>query len=325
MIQNVKFRNRDLDVAADIYFPNDFDETLKYPAIISAHPIGSCKEQTSGNVYGKALAEAGFVVLAFDASFQGESGGEPRFIEDPTLRVEDFRCAADYLVTLDYVDEDRIGVLGICGGGGYSINAAMTERRIRAVGTVTGANYGRLWREAFGGWDPIGALESIAKQRTAEARGAKLRVDDLLPPSVEAGKKMGIKDIDVLEATDYYRTPRGQKPNGLNRSLYSHSAAAVGWDAFHLAEVLLTQPLMIVIGDKPGGFGAYRDGLEIMRRARSEKKELVIVEGWSHYDLYDKPEPVSQALAKLIPFFKENLGVAQKRAVAEQHAVLHEN
>src|SRR5262249_22112765 len=119
---------------------------------------------------------------------------------------------------------------------------------------------------------------------------------------------MGITDIDVLEATDYYRTPRGQKPNGLNRSLYSHSGAAVGWDAFHLAEVLLTQPLMVVIGDKPGGFGAYRDGLEIIRRAKSEKKELVIAEGWSHYDLYDKPEPVALALEKLIPFYKENLG-----------------
>ncbi|MBR7551734.1 alpha/beta hydrolase, partial [Mycobacterium tuberculosis] len=86
--------------------------------IISAHPIGSCKEQTSGNVYAKALAKAGFVVIAFDASFQGESGGEPRSIENPTLRVEDFRLVADYLVTLNYVDENRIGVLGICGGGG---------------------------------------------------------------------------------------------------------------------------------------------------------------------------------------------------------------
>ena len=267
----------------------------------------SCKEQTSGNVYGAALAKEGFVVIAFDASFQGASGGEPRFIEDPTLRVEDFRHVTDYLVTLPYVDEERIGVLGICGGGGYSINAAMTERRIKAVGTVTGANYGRLMRGNFTALNPIAALEAMARQRTAEARGAELHVDNLLANSVEEARAAGITDRDPLEATDYYRTPRGQKPNGLNRSLLSHQAAAVGWDAFHLAEVLLTQPLCIVVGDKVGAFGAYRDGCEIIERAASKQKELVVLEGWSHYDLYDKEEPVRLALAKLVPFYKENL------------------
>ncbi|HWD12092.1 alpha/beta hydrolase [Pseudochrobactrum sp. sp1633] len=308
-METVKIRNHDMywDIAADIHFPPNFDIAKKYPAIISAHPIGSCKEQTSGNVYGAALANEGFVVIAFDASFQGASGGEPRFIEDPTLRVEDFRHVADYLMTLPYVDEDRIGVLGICGGGGYSINAAMTERRIKAVGTVTGANYGRLMRGNFTGLNPIAALEAMAKQRTAEARGADVKIDDLLPPSPEEAGRLGVTDRDPLEATEYYRTPRGQKPNGLNRSVPSHQAAAVGWDAFHLAEVLLTQPLCVVVGDKVGAFGAYRDGCEIIERAASKKKELVALEGWSHYDLYDKPEPVSLALAKLIPFYKENL------------------
>lgn len=309
-MESVSIRNKDMywHIAADIHFPPDFNKSKKYPTIISAHPIGSCKEQTSGNVYGSALAKEGFVVIAFDASFQGASGGEPRFIEDPTLRVEDFRHVVDYLVTLPYVDEDRIGVLGLCGGGGYSINAAMTERRIKVVGTVTGANYGRLFREGFSGFNPIGVLEAMAKQRTAEARGVEVHVDDLLPPSVEEGRKRGITGIDVLEATDYYRTSRGQKPHGLNRSLLSHQAAAVGWDAFHLAEVLLTQPLMVVVGDRVGEFGAYRDGCEIVGRAASKKKELVVVPGASHYDLYDKAEPVRQALAKLIPFYKENMG-----------------
>lgn len=306
-MHSITFKNREIQVAADIHFPPDFDKNKKYPAIISAHPIGSCKEQTSGNVYGKALAEAGFVVLVFDASFQGASSGEPRFVEDPTIRVEDFRCAVDYLVTLDYVDENRIGVLGICGGGGYSINVAMTERRIKAVASVTGVNFGRLMRAGFAGGSIIGALEAIAKQRTAEVRGSALRVDNVLPPSVEEGKKMGITDIDVLEATEYYKTPRGQQPHGATSNLFSHMSAAAGWDAFHLAEVLLTQPLMVVVGDKPGAFGAYRDGCEIIERARSEKKELVVLKGWSHYDLYDKPEPVGLALDRLIPFFKDNL------------------
>lgn len=308
-METVSIRNRDMywDIAADIHFPPNFDRSKKYPAIISAHPIGSCKDQTSGRCLWCGPGQGGVVVIAFDASFQGASGGEPRFIEDPTLRVEGFHHVTDYLVTLHYVDEERIGVLGICGGGGYSINAAMTERRIKAVGTVTGANYGRLMREGFTGFDPIGALEAMAKQRTAEACGAEFKVDDLLPPSPEEAKRLGVTDRDPLEATEYYRAPRGQKPNGLNRSMPSHQAAAVGWDAFHLAEVLLTQPLCIVVGDQVGAFGAYRDGCEIIGRAASKKKELVVVEGWSHYDLYDKPEPVRQALAKLVPFYKENL------------------
>lgn len=104
-METVKIRNYELywDITADIHFPPNFDKSKKYPAIISARPIGSCKHQTSGNVYGVALANEGFLVIAFDASFQGASGGEPRFIEDPTLRVEDFRHVADYLVTLPYV------------------------------------------------------------------------------------------------------------------------------------------------------------------------------------------------------------------------------
>lgn len=308
-METVSIQNPDMawQIAADLYFPPGFDRQRSYPAVISMHPIGSCKEQTSGNVYGEALAREGFVVIAFDASFQGASGGEPRWIEDPTQRVEDVRHVVDYLVTLPYVDAGRIGVLGICGGGGYAINASMTERRIKAITSITGVNFGRLSREAFGGFDPIGTLEAIATQRTAEMRGGEARVDMFLPMSVEEGRAAGITDIDVLEATEYYRTARGQKPNGASRALFSHRAAAIGWDAFHLAEVLLTQPLLVVIGDKPGGFGAYRDGLEIHGRAASRHKQVAMIEGWSHYDLYDKPEPVAQALAAVIPFFRQHL------------------
>ena len=107
-IASVKLPALAWDIAADIYFPADFDESKKYPVIIVGHPTGSCKEQTSGNIYSKQLAEHGFVAITFDASFQGESGGEVRFLEDPATRVEDFRCAADFLTTLAYVDEEKI-------------------------------------------------------------------------------------------------------------------------------------------------------------------------------------------------------------------------
>jgi hypothetical protein len=132
------------------------------------------------------------------------------------------------------------------------------------------------------------------------------------PASVpEDAKKLGITDVACLAPLNNYRTLRGQKPNGRNLSLYSHSMGAMSCDAFHLAKMLLTQPLMVVVGDIVGGFGAYRDGCEIIGRAASKEKELVVVKGWSHYDLYDKSEPVSQSLAKLIPFYMKHLGSAE--------------
>ena len=306
-IEKVSYRNLAWTSAADLYLPPDFDAERRYPAIVSTHPIGSCKEQTAGNVYAAALAREGFVVIAFDASFQGESGGEPRFIEDPAIRVSDIRFAIDYLVTLPYVDAARIGAIGVCGGGGYTISAAMSDRRIRALASITGVNFGRLSREAFSGFDPIGALQAMAEQRTAEARGEARRIVDYLPPSVEAAMSAGVADIDVLEAADYYKSPRGKQPNGAACGLLSFNSAAVAWDAFAHAELLLTQPLLLVTGDKPGGFGAYRDSCEIHGRAASKVKQLAVIEGWSHYDLYDRPEPVALALAKLVPFFREQL------------------
>ena len=127
-MQSVTFKNKTWDVAADLHVPAGFDEAKQYPAIVVAHPISSCKEQTAA-IYASKLAELGYVCLAFDASTQGASGGLGQYMEDPATRVEDFRCAVDYLVTQKFVDADRIGVLGICGGGAYAVNAAMTERR----------------------------------------------------------------------------------------------------------------------------------------------------------------------------------------------------
>lgn len=188
-IKTVSIPNIAWNTAADIHFPPKFEEKKKYPAVVSAHPIGSCKEQTSGNIYGKAMAEAGFVVITFDASFQGASGGNPRFIEDPEFRVSDFRFVVDYVQTLAYVDAERIGVLGICGGGGYAINAAMTDYRFKCCVGITPVNFGRLSREAFGNFDPVDSLEKMAKQRTVEAQGGERSVINLLPPSVEDAKK----------------------------------------------------------------------------------------------------------------------------------------
>lgn len=278
-------------------------ETKKNPAIVCVHPGSSCKEQTAG-IYAERMAENGFVTLVFDASCQGESEGEPRFSEIPYERVEDIRCAVDYLTTLEFVDEERIGILGVCAGGGYAVNAAMTERRIKAVGTVVGANIGRVQRESG---NPIQALEAIAKQRTAEARGAENLITSWIPHNHTEREMAGITDIDIVEAVDYYTTPRGKHKNSPNKLKFTSLDTVLGFDAFHLAEVLLTQPLQIIVGDKQGAFGSYRDGQELYRRAASVKKDIMVLENVSHYDLYDQPEPVSRAVKKLTDFYRENL------------------
>lgn len=309
-IKKVSFRNADMawNMAALILLPDGFDAAKRYPTMVSVHPFGSCKEQTSSAVYGKALAALGYVVIAFDASFQGESGGMPRYVEDPTQRVEDISRVIDYAVTLPYVDENRIGGLGICGGGGYILSSALTEKRLKAVVGITPVNVGRLFREGFSLYNPIGALEAMATQRTAEARGAELQVNELLPPSLEFAKENGLTDRDVFEATEYYKTPRGQSEGGATRMVFSHAQKTLSWDAFAFAETLMTQPMMAVVGQKVGAFGAFRDGQEIYGRAVASKdRQLVDLENWSHYELYDHPDAVGLAMERVAPFLAKYL------------------
>lgn len=208
------------------------------------------------------------------------------------------------LHTLDFVDENRIGVLGVCVGGGYAVNAAMTEKRIKAVGTVVGANIGRVYRESN---NAIEILQAIGQQRTAEAHGAEPIITNWIPNNQEEREAAGINDIDIVEAVDYYTTSRGKSLNSPNRLNFTSVGSVIGFDAFNLADILLTQPLQIIVGDVQGAFGSYRYGHELYNKAATTKKDLLVIEGVSHYDLYDKVEPVRKAMGKLETFYKENL------------------
>lgn len=177
-VRKVSFlRSNQIVLVGNLFLPAGFDPQKRYPAILSIHPAGSVKEQSAG-LYAFRLAENGFVTLAFDAAYTGECGGTPHYSEAPYERVEDIRYAVDYLVTLPFVDEHRIGALGLCAGGGYVIATAPTERRIRAVAGVSAADIGAANRE---GWlrgrtveEQIALLEAVSEQRTLEARGAEL-------------------------------------------------------------------------------------------------------------------------------------------------------
>lgn len=301
-MEKALFKNREWNIAANVYLPEPFDRTKKHAAIVCVHPGSSVKEQTAG-LYAKKLSEAGFIAIAFDASFQGESGGDPRYLEDPATRVEDIRCAVDYLTTLSFVDINRIGLLGVCAGGGYAANAALTERRIKALGTVVGTNASRAFREA----PFLKTLEAVGAQRTAEANGADAMITNWTPGSADEARQAGMDEFDMLQAIDYYRTPRGAYPTSCNKLRFTSFSNLVTFDAFHLAEILLTQPLMIIVGDKVGAFGSYRDGFELFNKAASVNKKIHVVKGAAHYDLYDRPDAMKEALDQLIPFYKENL------------------
>ena len=171
-MERVTFPNAGIEIVGNLHRPADFDPDKKYPAVVVTHPFGAVKEQVS-TLYAEKLTAAGFITLAFDASYQGESGGEPHFSERPASRVEDIRCAVDFLTTRPEVDPERIGALGICAGGGYSVNAAQTEHRIKAVAGVSTFDIGSARRSGIGGSvSPERRreiLQEVGQRRTLEA------------------------------------------------------------------------------------------------------------------------------------------------------------
>jgi fermentation-respiration switch protein FrsA (DUF1100 family) len=304
MVKPVSFANRAVEIAGLLYVPDDFREDRKYPALVGIHPAGGVKEQTVG-LYAKRLAAHGFVVLVYDSSYQGASGGEPRFLEDPATRVEDARCAADFLATLPYVDVERMGVFGICAGGGYALAVAQTERRFKAVAGVSATPMGEAARSMFGHPVPaaehIKTLEAAAKQRTAEARGESPAYVPFVPERLE--------DIDentptfLREAYDYYRTPRGQHPNSVGRFRLTSLDKMLAFSTFTLIPDLLTQPLLLIAGSKAD----TKIFSEQAYALSNGPKELFVVEGATHVALYDVPEYVDQAVPKLASFFGNSL------------------
>jgi len=299
-MKSVTFPNGPIKMAGNLHLPKDFSKDRSYVAIVCVHPAGGVKEQTAGR-YASKLADEGMVALAYDASYQGESGGESRQEEDPYARVEDIRAAVDYLTTLGFVDQERICVLGICSGGGYAINAAMTDRRIKAVGTVSAINLGAMYRAGYEGTvadmsQAFTLLETAAKARTAEARGDRMAMLPFAPQKREEGQA-----ADYREAWEYYHTPRAQHPNAPSVVPVHSLARLVAYDAFHLAEQLLTQPLRLIAGSRAGSLWFSQDAF---RRAGSRDKSLHIVDGATHIAMYDTPEFVEQAMASSCRYTK---------------------
>lgn len=304
--ENISIENHNgagIKNAAIVFFPEKFDETSHYAGIVVGHPAGGVKEQTA-SIYAKKLAEAGFVAIAFDASYNGGSTGEPRHLENPYVRVEDNSAVVDYLTTLPYIDNNRIGIFGICTSGGYSINAAIDDRRIKAAGAVSAVNVGQMFRE---GWE--GGRTGIAKhllEEGAEARTAEAVHDPILIMDWSPETRNSSDTPEQQDAYEYYRTMRGAHPESTSKFTGRSLTQLATYDAFDKAELFLTQPVLLVVGSE-AGTKWYSD--ELLHKVEKTNKtvNLHIVEGASHFDLYDKDLYVDQAISVLVPFYEKHL------------------
>jgi hypothetical protein len=295
----VRFDSAGIPLAAHLHTP-DTPASGPRPALVVGHPGTGVKEQTAGT-YARLMAERGFVTLAFDAAHQGESGGLPRGLEDPAQRVEDFKAAVSFLTTREEVDADRVGLLGICASGGYSLAATGGDHRVKAVATVSGVDVARQFRYgADGTQDPAvfqGLLGLAAQARTAAARGEDPGVLTMFPETAaEAGALGGQHGVEGFE---YYCTPRGAHDRSAKFLAWPSVDKLASFDAFHAVPLIAPRPLLQIIGTR--AVTSWM-AVEVHQRATGPK-ELHWIEGASHVDLYDKKEYIDPAVEKLAAYF----------------------
>lgn len=289
-------------IAANLFKPAGFDAGKRYPAIVVGHPFGGVKEQTAG-LHALKLAQMGFVTLSFDASHYGDSTGLPRYTEVPGTRVGDYSAGVDAFTRQPFVDPNRIGVLGVCGGGGYAVSAAAIDHRIRAIATVSMYDMGRARRQGLGDSmsypQRMALLDDIARQRSLEAAGGARRDIRALPTQPADAKTPAI----VREFLDYYDTPRGRHPHSTGWYAFTSLAPMMNFFPFVQADTISPRPLLMVVGEKAESAYFSEDAY----RKAAEPKELFVVPGATHVDLYDQPAYTAQSIDRLTRFFREHL------------------
>ena len=302
-IHPVTYKLNGIDIAANVYTPANYDASKKYPAVVVAHPNGGIKEQTAG-LYAQRLAEAGYITIAADAAYQGASGGEPRHTDNPAYRTEDIHGMADFVTQYAGVDADRLGVLGICGGGGYTLKATQSDKRFKAVATLSMFNSGEVRRNGFQN-SQLNTIQERLKQvsdaRALEAAGGEVKYAGVAT----------VTDEEIAEtSTDlyregfvyYYRTHA--HPNSTFLYTMSSLLDLMSWDAATNMD-LIEQPLLMMAGSKADT--KYMTDEVFKKATNAKNKELFVIDGATHIETYWKPEYVSQAVNKLTNFYQTNL------------------
>jgi len=302
-IHPVTYKLNGIDIAANVYTPADYDPSKKYPAVVVAHPNGGVKEQASG-LYAQRLAESGFITIAADAAYQGASGGEPRHTDKPAYRIDDIRGMADFITRYEGVDANHLGVLGICGGGGYTLKASQSDKRFKAVATLSMFNSGEVRRNGFKNSQLATIQERMKKAsdaRAQEAAGGEIIYAGIASITDEEIAKTST-DLYREGYQYYYRTHA--HPNSTFLYTMSSLLDLMTWDATTNMD-LITQPLLMIAGSKADT--KYMTDEAFPKATNARTKELFILDGATHIESYWKPAYVNKAASKLVDFFNKNL------------------
>ncbi|WP_079435095.1 alpha/beta hydrolase [Zoogloea sp. LCSB751] len=302
-IHPVKYKLDGLDISANVYTPANYDSHKKYPTIVVAHPNGGVKEQVAG-LYAQRLAEQGYLTITADAAYQGASGGMPRNVDKPSHRIEDIHGMADFISQYAGVDGQRLGLLGICGGGGYSLAAAQTDKRFKSIATVSMFNSGRVRRNGY----VDSELDTIQKrlQQASTARAQETAGGEVLY-SGDANltdEQIAKLQFDLYRQGYAYYWKTHAHPNSTFKYTTSSLLDLMRFDATNQIE-LIQQPLLMIAGSKADSLYMTEDAFA--KAVGTTDKELVTIEGATHIETYWVPNYVNQAVDQLTRFFGRTL------------------
>lgn len=302
--EKVSYPNRyGITIAADIYMPKDADASKKYPAILVGTPYGGVKEQGAG-IYAQTLAEHGFVAMAFDESFNGESGGEPRHLSSPDIFVEDFSAGVDFLGTRPFVDKKKIGVIGICGSGAFALTAAQVDHRIKAVATASMYDMSRVirkgWKDSMTDDRRNTTLDALGEQRWKDFENGSPLLPEGFPSEEAVSIPEGLDPISS-EFWEYYAMKRGHHPRSHGPFTMTSNIAFMNFPLLNYITSISPRPILFIMGEKAHSRYFTEDAYAMA----AEPKELYIVPGARHIDLYDRMDMIP--FSKLSSFFTEHL------------------
>ncbi|CNG78545.1 TPA: alpha/beta hydrolase [Yersinia enterocolitica] len=302
-IHPVKYDLHGIQIAANVYTPANYDPAKKYPAVVVAHPNGGVKEQVAG-LYAQRLAEHGYITITADAAYQGASGGMPRNVDKPANRIEDIHGMADYISQYPGVDTTRIGLLGICGGGGYSLKAAQTDKRFKALATLSMFDSGLVRRNGYQD-SQLSTIQDRLKQ-ASDARAKEVATGEITytGDAQLTDEQIAKLPFDLYRQGFEYYGKTHAHPNSTFRYTLSSLLDLMSFDAQSNMD-LINQPLLMIAGTKADS--RYMTESAFKKATGTQNKELFLIDGATHIETYWVPRYVDQAMSKIDNFFDKNI------------------